>query len=305
MFKYNSFINLMLENVKQRQSQYLLKCSCKPFSIDSRQEELMRRSLPKQKPIEGVKNIVVVSSGKGGVGKSTTAVNLAVALTLVEPNKKVGLLDTDIFGPTVPLMMNLHHPPLITKSKLMEPLINYGVKCMSFGFLIEEGAPIIWRGLMVMQALEKLMRQVHWEDIDYLIVDTPPGTGDTHLSLIQNIPINGVVLVTTPHTAALQVTRRGTIMYKKLNIPIIGLVENMSTIKCPSCSSSISIFGDGAKKLCEELDLNILERFPLKNSVSEGGDNGIPVVLDENNDQSILYKNLAKRVTNFLRKVNK
>ncbi|XP_030759109.1 uridine-cytidine kinase-like isoform X3 [Sitophilus oryzae] len=169
-------------------------------------------------------------------------------------------------------MMNLHETPFLTDKNLMEPLINYGVKCMSFGFLIEEGSPVIWRGLMVMQALEKLMRQVYWDDIDYLIVDTPPGTGDTHLTLIQNLPINGVVLVTTPQKAALEVTKRGAKMYKKLNIPIIGLVENMSTVICPSCSTNIKVFGSDTEKLVKDINIEILESFPLNESTAEACD---------------------------------
>lgn len=151
----------------------------------------MARGLPKVKPIDGVKHIVLVASGKGGVGKSTTSVNLAVSLKVLQPEKNVGLLDADVFGPSIPLMMNLKETPLLTKDNLMKPLINYNIKCISMGFLVAEDAPVIWRGLMVMQALEKLLRQVFWDSIDYLIVDTPPGTGDTHLSLIQNIPISG------------------------------------------------------------------------------------------------------------------
>ncbi|KAK9719025.1 NUBPL iron-transfer P-loop NTPase [Popillia japonica] len=173
--------------------------------LEKRQAQMMARSLPKIKSIPGVQNIILISSGKGGVGKSTTAVNLAVALKLVNPDKNIGLLDADVFGPSVPLMMNLNDTPLLNNDNLMIPLENYGIKCMSMGFLIAEDAALIWRGLMVMQALDRLMRQVAWGNIDYLIVDTPPGTGDTHLSLVQNLPIKGVILVTTPQTAAVDV----------------------------------------------------------------------------------------------------
>lgn len=281
----------------------LFLCSKLNYSsenVQTHQKNLMARGLPKQKPIDGVKDIILVSSGKGGVGKSTTAVNISTALKLVHPEKKVGLLDTDIFGPSIPLMMNLHETPFLTKNNLMEPLVNYGVKCMSFGFLIEEGAPVVWRGLMVMQALEKLMRQVDWGELDYLIVDTPPGTGDTHLSLIQNLPISGVILVTTPQVAALQVTKRGALMYRKLNIPVAGLIENMSTVQCPSCSTSFKVFGDGTQKLAEELDLEILESFPLNEHISDGGDRGVPIVLQDCNPVSLLYKSVAVRLSKFL-----
>ncbi|XP_050293313.1 iron-sulfur protein NUBPL [Anthonomus grandis grandis] len=272
-------------------------------SLKSRQKELMARGLPKKKPINGVKHIVLVSSGKGGVGKSTTAVNLSIGLKLIQPEKKIGLLDADIFGPTVPLMMNLHDTPFLTDKDLMEPLVNYGVKCMSFGFLIDEDAPVIWRGLMVMQALEKLMRHVEWGDIDYLIVDTPPGTGDTHLSLVQNLPISGVVLVTSPQTAALQVTKRGAVMYNRLKIPLIGLVENMCSVVCPSCSNNIRVFGDGTRKLAEDLNIDILESFPLNSDIADGGDKGVPIVLDEGNRQSGLYRNVAQKVVEYLKDI--
>ncbi|KAF7268809.1 hypothetical protein GWI33_018156 [Rhynchophorus ferrugineus] len=269
-------------------------------SIKAHQKEIMARGLPKQKPIVGVNDIVLVSSGKGGVGKSTTAVNLSTVLKIVYPKKKIGLLDTDIFGPTIPLMMNLHETPILTKQNLMKPLINYGVKCMSFGFLIEEGSPVIWRGLLVMQALEKLMRQVDWGDIDILIVDTPPGTGDTHLSLIQNLPISGVILVTTPQKAALEVTKRGAAMYQKLNIPLIGLIENMSNVVCPSCSNNIKIFGSDTIIFAEKIGVNILESFPLNDRISIGGDKGVPVVLNTGSVEFDLYKNVAYKINNFL-----
>ncbi|CAG9772386.1 unnamed protein product [Ceutorhynchus assimilis] len=297
----NKYLTNLCKNLASGLFQQSAKCSSAPeTTVQTRRKEIMARGLPKQRPIDGVKNIVLVSSGKGGVGKSTTAVNLATGLKLFHPEKRVGLLDTDIFGPTVPLMMNLRDTPFLSDKNLMEPLVNYGVKCMSFGFLIEEGAPVIWRGLMVMQALEKLMRQVDWGTIDYLIVDTPPGTGDTHLSLVQNLPIDGIVLVTTPQTAALQVTKRGAIMYNTLKIPIIGLFENMSAVTCPSCSSDIHIFGDGTQKLAKELKIDILGTVPLNGSISDSGDKGVPVVLDKNNQQSALYETLAGKVVNFL-----
>ncbi|KAF4524603.1 hypothetical protein B566_EDAN008559 [Ephemera danica] len=177
-------------NVSQRELHL-----CSVFSsgrqddLKKRQAEMMAKGLPKQKPIDGVKQILLVASGKGGVGKSTTSVNLAVALKLLYPEKEVGLLDADVFGPCIPLMMNLSDPPLLNKDNKMVPLVNYGVKCMSMGFLYEKNKPAVWRGLMVMSAIDRLLRQVAWSPLDWLIVDTPPGTGDTHLSLIQSLPI--------------------------------------------------------------------------------------------------------------------
>ncbi|XP_023015342.2 NUBP iron-sulfur cluster assembly factor, mitochondrial isoform X1 [Leptinotarsa decemlineata] len=269
--------------------------------LEKRREELMARGLPKQKPIKGVKHIVLVCSGKGGVGKSTTSVNIAAALKANHPKKGVGLLDTDVFGPSIPLMMNLNETPILNKDNLMEPLTNYGVKCMSMGFLIEKTSAVIWRGLMVMQALEKLLRQVHWSEIDYLVVDTPPGTGDTLLSLVQNLPISGVVLVTTPQTAALEVTRRGASMFNKLKVPIIGIVENMNYVKCSSCSENISIFGKGTSTLANELHCEILGSFPLDPRISCCTEKGMPIVVqDSTSDVSKVYKSVADHMVRFL-----
>ncbi|KAF5290809.1 hypothetical protein FQR65_LT11513 [Abscondita terminalis] len=280
-----------------------LLSSTSKSDLDDHKKKVMARGLPKVKPIDGVKHILLVASGKGGVGKSTTAVNLATALKVIQPEKKVGLLDADVFGPSIPLMMNLKDTPLLTKDNLMEPLINYGVKCMSMGFLMGEGVPIMWRGLMVMQALDKLLRQVFWDSIDYLIVDTPPGTGDTHLSLIQNLPISGVVLVTTSQYAALNVVKRGTAMFQQLKVPIIGIVENMSSMKCPVCSNSLSLFGENTKKLASEFNISILEQIPLQQSITSSSDKGIPIVItNPDSDESKAYKNVAKQIIEFLGK---
>ncbi|XP_008547823.1 iron-sulfur protein NUBPL [Microplitis demolitor] len=270
---------------------------------NERRQQIMGKGLPKQKAIEGVKQVLLVASGKGGVGKSTTSVNLATALKIVEPNKAVGLLDADIFGPTIPLMMNLHQTPLLNDNNLMEPLVNYGVKCMSMGFLVDEKSPVIWRGLMVMSALDKLLRQVAWNPLDYLIVDTPPGTGDTLLSLIQNIPISGVVIVTTPQQAALDVARRGAKMFQKMKVPIAGLVENMTSLTCPNCSEQVSLFGEGGTLLSKELGIPILKKFPLDRNTTESGDLGKPIVLAHpNSTQATLYKELAQNILVFLQK---
>ncbi|XP_069698027.1 iron-sulfur cluster transfer protein NUBPL isoform X2 [Periplaneta americana] len=263
----------------------------------------MARGLPKQKPIIGVKHIILVASGKGGVGKSTTAVNLSAAMKSVKPNKVVGLLDADVYGPSVPLMMNLHESPLISKDNKMIPLVNYGVQCMSMGFLVDEKSPVMWRGLMVMSALEKLLRQVAWNAVDYLVVDTPPGTGDTHLSLIQNLPLAGVVLVTTPQAAALEVTRRGAIMFQKLKVPIAGIVQNMSTVVCPNCHHSLALYGSGTEILASELGIDVLQDIPLDKAITETTDSGKPIVIAEpNSSQAVAYKNLAEKVMGFLEK---
>ncbi|XP_020294166.1 iron-sulfur protein NUBPL isoform X2 [Pseudomyrmex gracilis] len=263
----------------------------------------MARGLPKRKNIKGVKQILLVASGKGGVGKSTTAVNLTTALKLIEPKKSIGLLDADVFGPSIPLMMNIHESPVVNAENFMEPLVNYGVKCMSMGFLIDEKSPVVWRGLMVMSALDKLLNQVAWGSLDYLVIDTPPGTGDTHLTLIQNLFIAGVLIVTTPQKVALEVARRGANMFKKLNIPVAGIVENMSTIICPNCMSEVSLFDNAMSSVTKELDINIIQKIPMHESIAESSDNGKPVVLAApESRQAEVYRELAEHVVTFLKK---
>ncbi|XP_045865951.1 iron-sulfur protein NUBPL isoform X3 [Meles meles] len=188
-------------------------------TLKQRRMQIMSRGLPKQKPIEGVKQVIVVASGKGGVGKSTTAVNLALALAANDSSKAVGLLDVDVYGPSIPKMMNLKGSPELSQSNLMRPLLNYGIACMSMGFLVEETAPVVWRGLMVMSAIEKLLRQVDWGQLNYLVVDMPPGTGDVQLSVTQNIPISGAVIVSTPQDIALMDARKGAEMFRKVHVP--------------------------------------------------------------------------------------
>ncbi|KAL5013020.1 hypothetical protein ScPMuIL_011571 [Solemya velum] len=242
------------------------------------------QGLPKKLPIAGVKQVLVVASGKGGVGKSTTAVNLALAIAANQPTKEVGLLDADIYGPSIPTMMNLtgHGEPALNKQNLMIPLLNYGIKCMSMGFLVDEKTPVVWRGLMVMSAIQRLLRQVVWGPLDYLVVDMPPGTGDTQLSLSQNIPIDGVVIVSTPQDIALLDARRGAEMFRKVNAPVLGLIQNMSVYVCPNCGHTEHVFGnDGAQKVATEMGLDILGDVPLHMSIRETSDSGKPVVVSQ------------------------
>lgn len=284
-----------------------LRCSCARHlsQLTEKQAQLMRKKLPQKRPINGVKHIILVASGKGGVGKSTTAVNLATALKCVAPNKDVGLLDADVFGPSVPLMMNLHETPLINDDNLMVPLINYGVKCMSMGNLITDQSAAIWRGLMVMGAIDKLIRGVSWDHTDYLIVDTPPGTGDTHLSLAQNLPISGVLIVTTGQKAALGVTKRGITMFKKLNIPILGIVQNMSTMKCLKCSHENYIFGDSVQELATQEKIDKLFSIPLDPAITNGCDSGQPIIVTHPEFSQVkTYKSLAKYLIHLLDNVN-
>ncbi|XP_023587250.1 iron-sulfur protein NUBPL isoform X1 [Trichechus manatus latirostris] len=251
-------------------------------TLKQRRTQIMSRGLPKQKPIEGVKQVIVVASGKGGVGKSTTAVNLALALAANDSTKAIGLLDVDVYGPSVPKMMNLRGNPELSQNNLMKPLLNYGIACMSMGFLVEETAPVVWRGLMVMSAIEKLLRQVDWGQLDYLVVDMPPGTGDVQLSVSQNIPISGAVIVSTPQDIALMDAHKGAEMFRKVHVPVLGLVQNMSVFQCPKCKHKTHIFGaDGARKLARTLDLDVLGDIPLHLNIRETSDTGQPIVFSQ------------------------
>ncbi|KAF6205464.1 hypothetical protein GE061_019637 [Apolygus lucorum] len=268
-------------------------------ALKTRQSELMARGLPKKKSIPGVRDIVLVVSGKGGVGKSTTAVNLAAALATNKPSK-IGLLDADVFGPSIPLMMNLGElNPELNRENLMIPLVNYGVKCMSMGFLVSETSAVIWRGLMVMKALEQLTRQVDWRDTDCLIVDTPPGTGDTLLSLVQTLPISGVIMVTTPEKLAVQVARRGATMLQKLGIPIIGIISNMSSVACDNCHTELPIFGRETEKLSSDLGVPVLANIPLTYDEDEASPKPV-VVAKPDTPRAQRYREIAKKVEEFL-----
>ncbi|XP_007431376.1 iron-sulfur protein NUBPL isoform X2 [Python bivittatus] len=269
-------LNLAAVNLKKMSS------NTKDGVLQDKRIKIMARGLPKQKPIEGVKQVLLVASGKGGVGKSTTAVNVALALAVNEPTKAVGLLDADVYGPSIPKMMNLKGNPEVTSKNLMRPLVNYGIACMSMGFLVEETAPIVWRGLMVMSAIEKLLRQVDWHQLDYLVIDMPPGTGDIQLSISQNIPVAGAVIVSTPQDLALLDAHKGAEMFRKVNVPVLGLIQNMSVFQCPKCKHETHIFGaDGVKKLAKNIGIDILGDIPLHVHIRETSDVGKPIVISQ------------------------
>ena len=243
-----------------------------------------------------VKNIVAVASGKGGVGKSTTAVNLALALAA--EGAKVGILDADIYGPSQPMMMGIEGRPESVDGKNMEPLENYGVQVMSIGFLIEQDNPMIWRGPMATQALEQLLRQTNWADLDYLIVDMPPGTGDIQLTLSQRVPLTGAVIVTTPQDIALLDAKKGIKMFEKVGVPILGIVENMAVHVCEQCGHVEHIFGEeGGKRLAAEYEMDYLGALPLNLSIRQQADSGRPsVVSDSEGEIASLYKGVARKV---------
>uniref|UniRef100_A0A8C3AQY1 Iron-sulfur cluster transfer protein NUBPL n=1 Tax=Cyclopterus lumpus TaxID=8103 RepID=A0A8C3AQY1_CYCLU len=275
-------------------------------ALQERQRQQMAKGLPKQKPVAGVKQVIVVASGKGGVGKSTTAVNLALGLLANDPLKSVGLLDADVYGPSIPKLMNLKGNPELSDNNLMIPLVNYGVPCMSMGFLVDDVAPIAWRGLMVMSAIERLLRQVDWGSLDYLVVDMPPGTGDVHLSISQNIPVAGAVIVSTPQDIALLDARRGAEMFKKVNVPVLGLVQNMSVFQCPNCAHRTHIFGsDGARQLAAALGVRFLGDVPLHLNIREMSDRGTPVVVSSpDSPEAQAYRKVASAVVQRLEEVN-
>nr|XP_010932492.1 iron-sulfur protein NUBPL isoform X2 [Elaeis guineensis] len=255
----------------------------------------------KDPSIAGVKDIIAVASGKGGVGKSTTAVNLAVALAKT-CQLKVGLLDADIYGPSIPTMMNLRGKPEVSEDLKMVPIENYGVQCMSIGFLVDKDAPIVWRGPMVMSALEKLTRGVAWGSVDILVVDMPPGTGDAQLSISQRLKLSGALIVSTPQDIALIDARRGANMFRKVEVPILGLIENMSYFKCPHCSEKSYIFGHGgAQKTAEELDIKFLGEIPLELDIRSSSDEGHPIVISAPNSSAAkAYTDVAEKVARRL-----
>ncbi len=226
-----------------------------------------------------VKNIVAIASGKGGVGKSTVSVSLAVALA--KSGARVGLLDTDIYGPSIPIMMGVTEKPEIRGEKLI-PIEKYGVSLMSIGFMIPEDTPLIWRGPMVMKAVEQLLTDVEWGELDYLLMDLPPGTGDVQLTLSQKVPLTGAVIVTTPQDVALLDVVRGISMFRKLNVPILGVIENMSFFSCPHCGGRSDIFSHGGGAAAsKKLDVPFLGEIPIDLKIREGGDAGKPVPADD------------------------
>ncbi|MGJ7529480.1 iron-sulfur cluster carrier protein ApbC [Variovorax sp. GB1P17] len=243
-----------------------------------------------------VKNIIAVASGKGGVGKSTTAANLALALAA--EGATVGLLDADIYGPSQPMMMGIEGRPDSADGKTMEPMERHGVQVMSIGFLVDQDQAMIWRGPMATQALEQLLRQTNWKDLDYLIVDMPPGTGDIQLTLSQRVPMTGAVIVTTPQDIALLDAKKGIKMFEKVGVPILGIVENMAVHICSNCGHAEHIFGaDGGKKMAAEYQMEYLGALPLDIKIRLQADSGAPtVVSDPDGDVAGLYKDVARRV---------
>ncbi|MDH5447194.1 MAG: iron-sulfur cluster carrier protein ApbC [Gammaproteobacteria bacterium] len=245
--------------------------------------------------INGVKNIIAVASGKGGVGKSTTAVNLALALSA--EGATVGILDADIYGPSQPRMLGMSGQPESDGSSL-QPMMSYDIQSMSIGYLIDEETPMIWRGPMVTQALEQLLNDTQWKDVDYLVVDLPPGTGDTQLTLAQKVPVTGAVIVTTPQDIALLDARKGLKMFEKVEVPVLGIIENMSIHICSECGHEEHIFGEGGGgRMAEQHNVALLGALPLEMSIRTGTDEGKPsVVADPEGRVAEIYRDIARRV---------
>ncbi|KAI5246991.1 P-loop containing nucleoside triphosphate hydrolase protein [Aureobasidium subglaciale] len=272
----------------------------------------MQRGLPEKRPIKDVKKVIAVSSAKGGVGKSTISVNLALAFA--RSGLRTGVLDTDIFGPSIPTLLDLEgNEPRLSSSRSIPysnlrtsqitkrtdnqliPLTNYGLKSMSMGYLVPQTSAIVWRGLMVMKALQQLLHEVEWNGLDVLVLDLPPGTGDVQLTITQQIELDGAVIVSTPQDVALKDAVRGVEMFRKVKVPILGMVQNMSAFTCPNCSTTHSIFGrEGVIKKCEEMNIKLLADIPLHPSICEDADRGKPTVVAEPDSlRAQVFKDLA------------
>ena len=247
------------------------------------------------KLVPGIKNIIAIASGKGGVGKSTTAVNLALALAA--EGATVGILDADIYGPSQPMMLGISGRPESKDNKSLEPMEGHGIQAISIGFLIDMDTPMVWRGPMVTQALEQLLKDTRWRDLDYLVVDLPPGTGDIQLTLCQRVPVSGALIVTTPQDIALLDARKGLKMFEKVGIPILGIVENMSVHFCPNCGHESHIFGEGgAARMSKDYGTELLGQLPLDGAIREQADSGRPtLVADPDGKVSGIYKQIARR----------
>lgn len=251
-------------------------------------------------PIPGVQNLIAVGSGKGGVGKTTVSVNLAIALAAL--GHKTGLLDADVYGPNVPLMMGINRTPMAYGERI-QPLENYGVKLMSMGFLSPGDKPLVWRGPMLHSVIQQFLRGVDWGELEYLIIDLPPGTGDVQLTLIQTAPVTGAVVVTTPSDVSLEDARKAVHMFNQVKVPILGIVENMSYLDCPHCHQRIDVFSHGGgRRTAQEMQVNFLGELPLSPEVRVGGDTGRPVAVGNgNNPQAAVFLDLARRMIERIR----
>ncbi len=252
------------------------------------------------KTLPNIKNIIAVASGKGGVGKSTTAVNLALALA--QGGARVGILDADIYGPSQPMMLGTTQTPEVKDKKILSPIMAYGIQSMSIGYLIDDKTAIIWRGPMVTMALQQLLHDTQWDNLDYLVIDLPPGTGDIQLTLVQKIPVNGAVIVTTPQDLALLDARRACEMFRKVHVPVLGVIENMSIHVCSRCGHQERIFGEGGgQHLAEQYGIDFLGALPLDIKIREQTDGGKPtVVSDPQSFNATMYRKISQQIVEKL-----
>ena len=283
------------EPIRRQVTQALKQAGAAAVSVNVTSKVVSHAVQRGVKLIPGIKNIIAVASGKGGVGKSTTAVNLALALAA--EGASVGMLDADIYGPSQPMMLGIGGRPESKDGKHLEPMEGHGLQAISIGFLIDVDTPMVWRGPMVTQALEQLLKDTRWRDLDYLVVDLPPGTGDIQLTLAQKVPVTGAIIVTTPQDIALIDARKGLKMFEKVGIPILGVVENMSFHVCPSCGHESHIFGSGgAQRMCSDYGTELLGQLPLDEAIREQADSGKPtVVSDPDGKAAEIYRRIARR----------
>ncbi len=273
-------------------------------SVETTAEVPRTKGLPEKEPIPGVRNTIAVASGKGGVGKSTVSVNLALALS--KKGSRVGILDIDIYGPSIPIMMGIHKPLEATDDKRLIPHESHGIKLMSVGFMLDEETPLIWRGPLVMQLVQQFLKGVEWGQLDYLVIDLPPGTGDAQLTLVQTIPLTGAVVVTTPQDVALIDARRAIKMFGEVKVPILGIVENMSSFVCPHCGHETEIFSHGGgEKTSRRYDVPFLGAIPIDPEIRKAGDAGTPVVVAApDSAQTAAFMKIAEQVASRISVLN-
>ena len=287
---YLKTVETNLKNQLQEFSDYNIE-------INARQKIDARIPQKGTKPLAQIKNVIAVASGKGGVGKSTTTANLAIALE--QEGARVGVLDADIYGPSQTRMLGSQGKPETSDGKKMQPIISYNIQTISIGNLVEEDTPMIWRGPMVTGALEQLLNETAWSDLDYLLIDLPPGTGDIQLTLCQKIPVSGSIIVTTPQDIALLDAKKALKMFEKVNVSVLGIVENMSLYKCSKCGHIEHIFGaDGGETMAKQYGVELLGRLPLAKSIREDVDNGRPTTaFDQNSEVALNYREIGRKIT--------